>query len=50
MTDGLRITMEAEHQVECELLLDVEAGKGAAILQFPAGKNKTLLDCTEYQD
>jgi len=34
---------QAQHQVECRLLLDVVVSQGAAILQLLAGKDQTLL-------
>ena len=39
----LHATTQAQHQVQCGLLLDVVVSQGAAILQLLAGKDETLL-------
>jgi hypothetical protein len=43
MAEDLLATTEAEHQVECGLLLDVVIRKGAAILKLLTSKDQTLL-------
>jgi hypothetical protein len=42
-TTCLAATTQAQHQVECGLLLDVVVCQGAAIFQLLAGKDQALL-------
>jgi hypothetical protein len=42
-TTSLAATAQAQHQVECGLLLNVVVCQGAAILQLLAGKDQALL-------
>jgi hypothetical protein len=39
----LHASTQAQHQVECGLLLDVVVGQGAAVLQLLSGENEALL-------
>ena len=39
----LRSTAQAQHQVECRLLLDVVVAQGSAVLELLAGEDQTLL-------
>jgi hypothetical protein len=39
----LHASTQAQHQVECGLLLDVVVGQGAAVLQLLSGEDEALL-------